>query len=1259
MLKKLIIIFTIPFLYCNQAFSWPIPDSGQTKCYDYSEDEIPYSKEIPCPIPGKDFYGQDGNYIINPPSYTKLDENGNSLPDDASSWVMVKDNVTGLIWENKTDDGSIHDKDKKYSWQGAQDFFINILNENAFGGATDWRLPTIDELASSTNLNTYSPAIDENWFSNIMPEFYWSSTSNAFFDDHALGIHFKDGNDNNVDKNLSYYVRAVRGGQSRPHDHLVLNNDGTITDTATGLMWQTKSYTTTWKEALAYCNELELADFSDWRMPSREALRSIVDYSKYDESIFDKFNKVSGFYWSSTSVASDTDLAWGIRFNGGYDNHYCKYSTYYVRGVRGGQYWIAGHLFIEYPGQGAILTYGSKVSISWDTANIGGDVRICLSTNGGNAFSTIENQTANDGKYDWNIPEMTSVNCVLKIEPVHQPERGTSQGFFSIYPPPPLIKGRVISNAENTIISDVMVSIHGQTTQTNSDGIYSLAITQPGIYTIVFSKKDYVTKEIKQVYLKSGNNIIDVALLQPASIAGLITDVWNNAIGGVRVVIDDKTDRTDSQGKYLIENLIPGNTSISFSHPLYNSVTIDNVDIQPLTCTTINYNLSKPILLNMATLYLPDAEIDDHYEERLLADGEMPFTFTIAFGNLPPGLTLNPQTGAISGKLEDSGTYTFNIGVSDASASYAEREFTIDVIDHLSIVTQYLPRGTKNNDYLENILATGGIPPYTFTIASGALPSYLELSATGQISGQAAKSGTYQLSIQVMDRQNRIQANSFTIQIVDPLEIQTNRLNNGIINTQYNQNLSASGGYGNYIWSVCSGMLPQTFSIDNTTQQLIGEPDQSAYKSIVLSVTDSDGRTAYKNFILHIVPPLTIPMSKLPDALKNEQYSQAIPIQGGIGAFTYASMGLPPDLTIDPLTGIISGKSIIGGYNNVEIQVTDNTWPTIQNVSLKLGIRTRSMLTILTNSVLPISRQGEPVSIDSLRVSGESSAYEWSCIKGYLPAGIQLDQTNGSLSGTPIGAGTQLFTLQVTDDQDQTAEKEFVWQITETLKINTRQVPDAAENMDYIFVFEAAGGIPPYEFQLKTGELPMGIQLNKTGMLNGMPKSRQTLSFTIEVVDSDTPAQKTEKAFTIEVLKNELYIFTPDIPNAYINYPYVAIIEAKSGQPPYTWHYEGELPPGLTLQPLSDTVQLEGTPTMQGDYQFTLFVQDASIPSSEVSKVYQMTVYVDSRIDLQDIILALQIMAKMMISVDGWMDINQDCKLGLQEIIEILERIAH
>jgi hypothetical protein len=104
---QIISMIILSFYISQMVFAWPIPHSGQTKCYDNDT-------EIPCPNPGEDFYGQDANYNINPQSFSKLDAQANELPYSATEWTMVRDNVTGLIWEVKTDDGSIHDKDNKY-----------------------------------------------------------------------------------------------------------------------------------------------------------------------------------------------------------------------------------------------------------------------------------------------------------------------------------------------------------------------------------------------------------------------------------------------------------------------------------------------------------------------------------------------------------------------------------------------------------------------------------------------------------------------------------------------------------------------------------------------------------------------------------------------------------------------------------------------------------------------------------------------------------------------------------------------------------------------------------------------------------------------------------------------------------------------------------------------------------------------------------------------------------------------------------------
>jgi len=360
-------------LFIADVWAVPVPDTGQVKCYNVA------GAVITCPSPGQALYGQDGNYSINTPSYTKLDGSCNVLPYSATSWVMVRDNVTGLIWENKTDDGTIHDKDNAYTWYDPADpypgtqgsgadtkDFLDALNSAHFGGYSDWRLPTIKELMSIVNhgIPYPGPTIDTGYFSNTAASWHWSSTTYAYGTGNAWYVNFNYGYDYVINKDAGGCVRAVRGGLPGSLGHLTIglfdsvdsgssddastdtgsytdNGDGTVTDTSTGLRWQQagSSNTQTWVQALAYCMGLNLGGYTDWRLPTSKELQSLVDYSRYNPAIYTTYfsNTAASWYWSSTTYASDTSYAWLVFFDYGYVLYTNKNGSSYVRAVRGGQ----------------------------------------------------------------------------------------------------------------------------------------------------------------------------------------------------------------------------------------------------------------------------------------------------------------------------------------------------------------------------------------------------------------------------------------------------------------------------------------------------------------------------------------------------------------------------------------------------------------------------------------------------------------------------------------------------------------------------------------------------------------------------------------------------------------------------------------------------------------------------------------------------------------------------------------------------------
>ena len=359
-----VLIFVIP------AFAVPVPDTGQTSCYNNPPDYSTTSAVgvvIPCPSPGQALYGQDAVYSINPMSYTKLDASGNDLPASAGSWVMVRDNVTGLVWEMKNNkDGqkdyrNPHDSDNNYTWYDSNpatnggnagttgygttdtESFIIALNNSSYGGFSDWRLPTIKELALIEDYGRFPGPTIDGFFQNTQSDIYWSDTSIKWNSSGAWAASFDSGDIGTLYKSTSLYARAVRGAKDQP---VYKNNgDGTVTDTTTGLMWQqdvSDNDSIAWDSALEYCENLSLGGHTDWRLPTTKELSSLVDFRHYSPALYDFPGTVSNkFYWTSTTnVDCSWASAWTVNFESGHitaKNKVYPFSVNSVRAVRGGQ----------------------------------------------------------------------------------------------------------------------------------------------------------------------------------------------------------------------------------------------------------------------------------------------------------------------------------------------------------------------------------------------------------------------------------------------------------------------------------------------------------------------------------------------------------------------------------------------------------------------------------------------------------------------------------------------------------------------------------------------------------------------------------------------------------------------------------------------------------------------------------------------------------------------------------------------------------
>jgi len=339
-------------------------DTGRTTCISPTT-----GLRVKCAGSGQD--GEFGRDVSNPKkrdgragfSFVKLAADGTELSPKATDWSCVKDKVTGLVWEVKTADGGLRDKDNTYTdyrdgRPGDASAFVQAVNATGLCGYTDWDLPSPWELQSLVDYGQVMPSlpIDTDWFPNTVGEFYRTWAGVYGFPPGRWSVRFGDAGawlggviDNSYGRDDLLRVRLVRGGRLAQGERFVFSADE-VTDRMTGLVWrrcsegQTWDAVTctgtatrfTWQGALDQAHAAA-AGGTGWRLPNVKELFSLIDFAGVNPSTDPLAfpNTPGDWAWTST-FSLFPDLPWGVSFEVGHVNHVPRGGPFPVRLVRDG-----------------------------------------------------------------------------------------------------------------------------------------------------------------------------------------------------------------------------------------------------------------------------------------------------------------------------------------------------------------------------------------------------------------------------------------------------------------------------------------------------------------------------------------------------------------------------------------------------------------------------------------------------------------------------------------------------------------------------------------------------------------------------------------------------------------------------------------------------------------------------------------------------------------------------------------------------------
>lgn len=684
--------------------------------------------------------------------------------------------------------------------------------------------------------------------------------------------------------------------------------------------------------------------------------------------------------------------------------------------------------------------------------------------------------------------------------------------------------------------------------------------------------------------------------------------------------------------------VIEGTPTLAATSSVTVTVTDSGTPQQTATFSAIAITITNPPIQVVTLSPLPGGTAGTPYNTPLTANGGDggPYTwFKVSGSSLPAGLDL--VDGAISGTPLAAGAFSFTVQVDDADANTAPATKLLS-LTIAPVITSLNPssRAAGSTNLVLQIVGLGYVGLQTSVNFGGTAIPTGSVAVTGSPVTTAtlpipdaalATPGDIPVTVTV----NGATSNAATFTVIGDTTLTISNESNLGTRTAglpFTADLEATGGNGNYTWSVATGStLPGGLSLNSATGILSGTPNAAGTFSFTIRVVDdkappsqSSGQKAFTLTIQEFV----VSTASLPAARVGIAYSAPLALAGGPTApasdyqwtLVSGAPSLPDGITFNPLTGAFAGipGPISAPSQTFTVRVSAKHGPS----GLETPVRTLQLT--ISGGGLDISAASLPFGVVNQPYGPGGAGIAMTALNGTAPyrfevnsaqaaqlaaAGFRVDTVNDDnrqtwnvrISGTPTIAGSFRLDVTLRDAGNTQVSRNFtILVLANALSIQPESLPGATVNTDYSQQLSLSGRSaeePTVTWTLVGNVAGLTVHAS-TGLLSGRFTTTGSRTFTIQ---ASTALREVTRTYTLSVGGPQPAISTTSLPSAPVGQGYDELVTAAGGTPGYTWQLSaGALPQGLNFDTLSNpgAARIVGTPSSGAQSQtFTLTVRDS------------------------------------------------------------------